>query len=51
MNKRPALFMVLAVCLTATMAWANHRGYMVSSLFNQTDAADRSASGHYVNHK
>lgn len=45
MSKRASLFMIFAVCLTAAMAWANHRGYMVSSLFNQTDAADRSATG------
>lgn len=50
MNKRAKLFVFFAVCLTSAMAWANHRGYMASTLFNQTDAANRSASGK-VNHK
>lgn len=51
MNKRASLFMIFAVCLTAAMAWANHRGHMLSSLFSQTDAARHSASGGNVNHK
>jgi hypothetical protein len=50
MNKRAKLFMIFAICLTSAMAWANHRGYMASSLFNQSDAANRSASGS-VHHK
>lgn len=51
MNKHASLFVVFAVCLTVAMAWANHRGYMFSSLFNHSDAANRSASGSSVNHK
>jgi len=50
MNKRAKLFLFFAVCLTSAMAWANHRGYMASSLFNQSDAANRSTAGG-VNHK
>lgn len=50
MNKPPRLYQILALCLVAGMAWANHQGYMVSSFFNDTDPASRSASGQ-VSHK
>lgn len=50
MNKRAKLFMLFAILLTSAMAWANHRGLMASSLFNHSDAANRTASGN-VNHK
>lgn len=50
MNKPPRLFQIVALCLVAGMAWANAQGYMVSSLFNDTDPASRTASGR-VSHK
>jgi hypothetical protein len=50
MNKPPRLFQLFALALVLGMAWANHGGYMVSSLLNPSDAAARSASGH-LSHK
>lgn len=45
MTDRPRIFPLFALILVAAMAWANHRGYMVSSLFNPEDPALRSGSG------
>lgn len=50
MNRSPRAFQAIALMLVAAMAWANHRGYMFSSLFGGSDAANRSASGN-LNHK
>lgn len=50
MNKPPRSFQVFALALVIAMAWANHRGYMISSLFNDSGSAQRSASGH-ASHK
>lgn len=38
------LYRILALCLVVAMAWANHRGFMFSSLFNDSDPAIRSGS-------
>jgi hypothetical protein len=46
----PRIFPIVALLLVAAMAWANHRGYMFSSLFGGSDSATRSASGN-LNHK
>ncbi len=50
MNKPPRLFQIFALGLIVAMAWANHRGHMISSFFNTPDPASRSASGQ-VSHK
>jgi hypothetical protein len=50
MNNFPRPFAFIALCLVLAMAWANQRGYMVSSLFNDTTPASRGASGH-LSHK
>lgn len=50
MHKPPRLFQIFALGLVLAMSWANYRGYMISSLFNDSDPASRSASGH-VSHK
>jgi hypothetical protein len=50
MNKAPRWFQIFVLTMTLAMAWANHRGYMVSALFNDSGSAQRSASGH-ASHK
>jgi len=50
MSKLPRFYQFLAVCLVFAMTWANARGYMVSSLFNNSDPAARSATGQ-ISHK
>lgn len=46
----PRIFLTLAVALVISMAWANHRGYMISNLFGAGSTAERTAPGG-VNHK
>jgi hypothetical protein len=50
MHKPPRLFQIFALGLVLAMTWANLRGHMISSLFNDSDPASRSASGQ-VSHK
>lgn len=49
-HNAPRLFQIFALGLVLAMTWANLRGHMISSLFNDSDPASRSASGQ-VNHK
>ncbi len=50
MNKPPRIFQAFALLLVVSMAWANHRGYMFSSLFNPTQPASHTTTGQ-ANHK